>query len=283
MSEFSDRPLVAGSLIGTRSFRVDKLGRLTGVTHREVWRPGLNVAECRKGQGSLGAYMSGGTFYYTFSTTAAPKITLPTEPKSENEEPHQVASLDCACGFYAYTDDEANPHHEDGNVLAVVEASGVATVGTRGFRAEKAEIVALIAPSKPSVRNLWDRYSAWADSHGGLCGGIFAVGLLGGVFGPAFLITAGLWVLGILTFLLGAGAGLGTLAANLHGQQLSFRDQDRRLDGRDHLSAEAFARVQRNYPDVPVFRSLSAALDRFPLSAPPEPTPDDEDFWTRGI
>lgn len=285
MSEFSDRPLVAGSLIGTRSFRVDKLGRLTGVTHREVWKPGVNTAECRKGMGltwNMGGLITPATLYhYLGGGTVVPDVKAKPEVEpGPDEAPHQVASLGCACGFYAYTDNEANPHHEDGNVLAVVEASGVATVGTRGFRAEKAEIVAFVAPGRPKVRNLWDRYSEWSDDHFALSGVIVVLSVLGAIFGTAFFMTAGLWALGIAAFALGASGAIATIGANLHGQQLDFHDSRQK---RDHLSAEAFARVQRNYPDVPVFRSLSAALDRFPLSAPPEPTPDDEDFWTRGI
>lgn len=281
MSEFSDRPLVAGSLIGTRSFRVDKLGRLTGVSHREVWRPGLNEAECRKGSGwNLGGSIgNGATFYYYGGPSGTVRVTA--EPDLKDEKPHQVASLDCACGFYAYTDTASNPHHEEGNVLAVVEASGVATVGTRGFRAEKAEIVALIAPGRPNARSLWDSYSEWANDHTGICGLIFMVGLIAGIVGGSFAMTAHMFVLGIAAFVLGSGSSVATVVANLHGQQLSF--QDRRVTGRDHLSAETFALVQRNYPSVPVFKSLRDALDRFPLSVQPDPTPDDEDFWTRSI
>ena len=288
MSEFSDRPLVAGSLIGTRSFRVDKLGRLTGVTHREVWKPGVNTAECRKGMGltwNMGGLVIPGTIHHYLTggqlhvSGGFPDVKAEPEP-TEAETAHQVASLGCACGFYAYTDNEANPHHEDGNVLAVVEASGVATVGTRGFRAEKAEIVAFVAPGRPKVRNVWDRYSEWSNDHFALSGVIVVLSVLGAVFGTTFFMTAGLWALGIAAFALGTTGAIATIGANLHGQQLDFQDIRQK---RDHLSAEAFARVQRNYPDVPVFRSLSAALDRFPLSAQPEPTPDDEDFWTRGI
>ena len=40
MSDFSDRPFVAGVITGLRAFRIDLLGRLTGVVHRDVWTPG---------------------------------------------------------------------------------------------------------------------------------------------------------------------------------------------------------------------------------------------------
>lgn len=277
MSDFSDRPLVAGSLIGTRSFRVDKLGRLTGVTHREVWRPGLNEAECLRGQGfSYGGLIMPRAFTYYLGHSNGGSIDITAEPETKK---HQVASLDCACGFYAYTDTDANPHHEDGNVMALVEASGVATVGTRGFRAEKARIVALVAPKRPALAGWWDRYCLTLDGSPLATSILAPVGMASGILAGALLIGSSLLALGIAALIVGLGGGVASVAGMFRGQQLRFD----REDHREPLSAEAFALVQRAYPDVPVFPSLRAALDRFPLSAPPEPTPDDEDFWTRSI
>jgi hypothetical protein len=48
--EFSGVDFAAGTVRGTRSFKVDKLGRLTGVSYEQVWTPGENHAECRKGE-----------------------------------------------------------------------------------------------------------------------------------------------------------------------------------------------------------------------------------------
>ena len=58
------RPLVADSITGTRSFAVDKLGRLTGVTHKDVWRPGVNCAVCKIGDRMVleGEVLSGSVF-----------------------------------------------------------------------------------------------------------------------------------------------------------------------------------------------------------------------------
>jgi len=46
--EFSGLDFAAGVLTGARSFRIDKLGRLTGVNVPQVWTPGENTASCRK-------------------------------------------------------------------------------------------------------------------------------------------------------------------------------------------------------------------------------------------
>lgn len=80
-----------------------------------------------------------------------------------------------------------------------------------------------------------------------------------------------------LFLLLPALLGLLGLTAGVHAD---FGDCDRRYD-----VDERRAKLQRNYPDVPIFRSEKAALKAFPLTpppAPPEPTPEtDDNFWTR--
>lgn len=45
-NDFSQRPFVAGSLIGIRSWKIDSHARLTGVSYEDVWIPGVNSAVC---------------------------------------------------------------------------------------------------------------------------------------------------------------------------------------------------------------------------------------------
>lgn len=67
------------------------------------------------------------------------------DPEPEDDGTgHRVGSKDCTCGFYAYLDEGQNPNDHDGNVLAIVEGYGVVTYGSRGFRAEKIKVLALI-------------------------------------------------------------------------------------------------------------------------------------------
>lgn len=286
MSDFSDRPLVADSITGVRSFKVDTLGRLTGVSHVEIWRPGVNEAKCmgsRSGWISLGGYSPR-------SLTAARMISLSTpgysgtyeydvEPEGVKVDKHQVASLSCSCGFYAYTDREANPYHEDGNnLIGIVRGSGVATVGSRGFRCESAEVVALVDGSMArKTRTAWDRYCLWADGHLAISAFISVVGV---VFGLALGIVGGFtdspWFFALLLL---AVVGAATVRATFRGQDMRF------ASGRSSsLSADRVALVRRNYPDVQWFPSVNAAVKAFPLSAAPAapvPSPDDADFWTR--
>jgi hypothetical protein len=46
--EFGLIAFAAGVVTGARSFKVDKLGRLTGIHYPQIWKPGENIAECRK-------------------------------------------------------------------------------------------------------------------------------------------------------------------------------------------------------------------------------------------
>jgi hypothetical protein len=187
MSEFSDRPFVAGAVIGLRAFRVDALGRLTGVTHRDVWTPGENVAACYANPalasggiiynprtiqiGGGFSYATGGNYY---TASAAPSRDKPMRNKQGKEvvaKNHTVAGVKCTCGFYAYFDGGndyliqmnqqsygsgwitiGGSDDDAPRIGAIVEGWGVCTVGTRGFRAEKAKVVALIIPDSTKGR-----------------------------------------------------------------------------------------------------------------------------------
>lgn len=119
-----------GVVRGVRSFKVDRLGRLTGVSYPQVWRPGENLATCRRNE----------QFMLTFAQFALFDGGL---VKSPEPEPHALDG--CGHGFYAYYDG-SDDFHKEGMVSAVVEGYGEAVIGTRGFRCMKARIVALHIP-----------------------------------------------------------------------------------------------------------------------------------------
>lgn len=58
--EFAGIGLAIGVVTGARSFKIDKLGRLTGIHYEQVWRPGENEAECRKRDNLTSPYSIGG-------------------------------------------------------------------------------------------------------------------------------------------------------------------------------------------------------------------------------
>ena len=132
-----------GVVRGVRSFKIDKLGRLTGVNYQAVWMPGENHAECRaNGTDFLHALWRTSAQIqakYAFGASSIPE----TAPHIDLNSPHPMNS--CRHGFYAYYDG-SDDYHQPGYVSAVVEGYGETVIGTRGFRSMKARIVALHIP-----------------------------------------------------------------------------------------------------------------------------------------
>lgn len=297
------RPLVADSITGVRSFSVDKLGRLTGVTHKKVWRPGVNTATCptatvkvkaakaEKKPGTVDLTVDADMEAFRVALRRATQSFQPltyggwswhtTEERTRTDE-HRPGAQGCQCGFWAYFDGSDEFSSSD-RITAVVRGQGVVTVGSKGFRAEKAEIVALVDPNRPrSDVSTWHRWMHWLDDHDGTASG-FAV--LGGMVGLAGigLGTAGA-VMGDPVWLVALVAAIGLLASFLSFSAWRVLPFDCYSD-HDEAPAnhEQWDAVRRNYADVPVYPSLKAALRDFPLTPPPAPEPitpeNTPDFW----
>ncbi len=123
--DFGDRPLVAGSVRGVRAFQfihyalsAGSPDKLVSLGHQHIWEPGVNAARC-----------------------------IPVWPVPDRE--HDVASIGCSCGIYAYWASEADNLRDrtgwDRRVIGIIEGHGTLVAGARGFRSEKARIVALVA------------------------------------------------------------------------------------------------------------------------------------------
>lgn len=119
-----------GHVTGVRGFKQDSLGRLIGVSRPRVFRPGVNQAKC---------------------------------PSCKTKE-----LADCACGYYAYFQQEEYGKKADnsfygGTIGGIIKGHGRTVVGTKGFRAEKAELLGLFPidtvydkkaqPTKPDQRS----------------------------------------------------------------------------------------------------------------------------------
>lgn len=171
MSDFAgqDFDFAAGSVFGLRGWNMDNLGRLHGVTHEEVWLPGENVSICKQesripcpqvnrreesrkaseaGRAKVKSKKKGRDArreWYELSTTSYwPRVAC-SDPSCYRGEYHLVDSghrfdPSCECGFWAYDEAGFKAH---GRVVGVIEGYGKTTVGTKGFRCEKARIVAL--------------------------------------------------------------------------------------------------------------------------------------------
>ena len=102
------------------------MGRLTGVGDKQVGAPGENKAE-----GRANANIYGMT--WRMLTGKGMGAVEPPAPHSREG---------CKHGFYAYCEG-SDDYRQGDRVSAVIEGYGEAIVGTRGFRAMKARIVAL--------------------------------------------------------------------------------------------------------------------------------------------
>lgn len=254
MSRFSDRPFVAGSLNGVRAFSVDRLGRLTGVCYHTAWKPGENVATCAQTAGDASyRYDVGGLIM----SSRIPIHGLPTVPAA----PHHVAIKNCSCGFHAYFDG-TNDYAGEDSITGVIEGYGHVTVGAKGLRCEKAKIVALVVPRRrraPSLARWWQT-AMWA-----LASLVSLVGLLFARAGSHRLFAGALLVVDV-------------------GLAVWFGRRAHR-PGRSERPRVDFERVRDNYPDVPTYPTLKAALAEHSVAHPNPPqsiTPETcDDFWTR--
>jgi hypothetical protein len=143
---------------------------------------------------------------------------------------HQGIALKCTCGFYAYTNGK-NSYAAIGTVAGIIEGYGRMVIGTDGFRCEKARLVALVRLGHITALR-------WFN---------IACAALQTMFLVSYLISAK-WQSAALTVLFIAAPLLYLLIP------------------RRSVSREAFQCVHDNYPDVPVYRSVRAAVAAHPLT-----------------
>ena len=141
--DFTGPALAAGTVLGVRAFDIDNLGRLRGVTHADVFRPGENIARCRATPQGRWAHVPGGMTWAM------------DEPRE-----HHPGSADCECGYWAHYDG-THSYETKLRASAIIEGYGLVTLGTSGFRAGKARLVALVPPSHlPVAARVADLYGA---------------------------------------------------------------------------------------------------------------------------
>lgn len=114
MGKTREKIFVTSNLIGYRQWTFNGKGLRSMSMNSYIWSPGWNQAECMP-----------------FSIH-----------RTRTHETPEIPNLWCSCGFYAHHVPMTTTAKKD-QVLGVVEASGTVLVGDKGFRAEKARIVAL--------------------------------------------------------------------------------------------------------------------------------------------
>lgn len=113
-ADWGDRVL-HDSVRGIRSFQIIDTKLASPSRTNYVWKTGENKACCSR-------RMPGFRRWLTFG--------------------HVAGQLDCSCGFYAYHGANSDSSY-GGPLWGVVEGYGRVTIGSHGFRAQKAKILAL--------------------------------------------------------------------------------------------------------------------------------------------
>lgn len=251
MHEFSDRPFVAGSVIGLRAFWVHPNGMLDAPIYDHLFTSGVNEADCPM----------------TPDGRAFNRAMLNADRRAAGKpqfdyDGHTVAAADCTCGFYAYADgknDYLRPNADRGHlrIAGIVEGTGVVTIGRRGFRASKLRILGLIQPQVRMPR----RYAVAA----GYWAGCLAAATTLGITEIHDHDWTGLGIDIIWATL--AVAGL-KLAIPAHRRALADTRRKR------NQQAERFAVMRVRYPDIPIYPDKRAAVAAHPITDLTEYTED---------
>jgi hypothetical protein len=271
---FNDQStLVAGEVVGMRAFNVRRDGTLTGPHTDYPFEPGENHAECNYG-----------LHYYPFEA---------------------IGARNCSCGFYGYFYHASNSYHHGlvGTVQAIVKGTGNATVGTEGFRIEKAELLALVQPvrsefdyalkTERTVGNLYSRtvpkqprglrkfwyrkLLPWAYEHDLVPFITFALGMLLMVVGaPVLGFAVHNTALAIASGVVGGILWIGSLYAGIQSMDRAWTKFDvpfhRNFFQGEHAhksfnvtTPEVWEKVVEKYK-VPVFKSMKEAQRAFPMT-----------------
>lgn len=151
-----DYDFALGSVKGIRSWQIDGKGRLRGITHPAVWLPGENVATCRTRPRCPARAVGGGPNFFYDRPTLGPRALDTKACKvdgcdGKTHPPTHTFDADCECGFWAYDEVAFKPH---GQVTGVIEGYGRTTIGTKGFRCEKAKVVGLARENDDGILTL---------------------------------------------------------------------------------------------------------------------------------
>jgi hypothetical protein len=299
-TEFDGFALALGTVRGSRAFAVDDDGFLTGVTFRARWGAGVNVAECMRRRApeceheqALLISWSGGHLFPQLTG----KCGCPTLPDPCGDSPGRS----CKCGFYAFYEG-SNDYAKTSTVAAVVEAWGRTVVGTRGFRASKARIVAIYLPAevapeprtvtettkvdipaRPWEADAFDRSTVWWWLAGGATAMNVALGAWAAAAGVAVVTAWNLWDIRSARAL-HASTEDTVQAPRTRRRKLALRTRAHTVttthvrtlpQRKSHLmnvgaaagttlTAAQRDRIRANYPDVPVYDDLARMLADFP-------------------
>lgn len=144
-SDFGGVGLALGSVRGWRDWSLTSTGELKPLTHLSGgrWTPGENVATCQA---------------WVHKKQVGEQGDLSDEEyrwlKDEWKRNHTMD--ECEHGYYAYFDGNESGYRNGPTVTGVIEGYGEVVIGTKGFRAAKAKILALCVAPFDGMWNLDD-------------------------------------------------------------------------------------------------------------------------------
>jgi hypothetical protein len=246
--EFSGIGFAAGVVRGTRSFAVDKLGRLTGVSYKQVWTPGENEAICRLEDDPYSSFatqvqrLMGYSYYNAPPTRSFGSVAIGSSAMAGPAAPKR-SWVDALMGA---------PAVEPAIEKAVTKA--------------KEEEEARLKAEELAAEERQKRDTLADCSHG----------FYGYYDGSNDYYKQG--------YVMGVVEGYGETVIGTRG----FRCMKARIVAiriPKHVPDRLRAMILRNYPDVPVFDTFKAMVAEFPaddagVGVSPETDPD---FWTRAI
>lgn len=287
-------PFVNGAARGGRAFFLGQDGWLRGITYRQVWLPGENEAVCmvtkqppagRRVHWDDLPFKTGGVWFPYGREGATPNLL----PEHEWASCEGLAK-DCACGFYAYHAQQgygyaAGPAGGWGQrVEGIVEAYGKIILGSQGYRAQKARVVAVYLPPpssgdmeamkrKAELQVMKAEAQALLDQPlNGYARGTI-LGLIGAATSGALFVATRSPVDLLLT------AGWALLAAAVeHSSRKDWRWHNeelrrfiaavtRDLEACPPSFSETHQKMRENYPDLAVYTSKEEMVNDWPIAS----------------
>ena len=144
-----DAVAVFGAAIAGRSWHAHADGTLAGITYRHPWVRGTNAAWCPYSGAEPGTVVSEPDHWLDGKYPTSWNVGRVYTPALTST--HKPGALGCSCGWWAYMDQTLTTTWASGgtrasSVSGVVRLWGRMTRGTRGYRAQYADIQALIEP-----------------------------------------------------------------------------------------------------------------------------------------
>lgn len=132
---YHDTELCVGEVYGLRAWQVDAQGILHGVSYPQAWAAEHNVALCLQFSGAV--------------LVGSQQHREDYVPR-EKQRPCAGIETSCGCGFWQQNASETKPWNNTG-ILGVVRGYGIVVEGSKGFRSQYADIVALHIPERPTL------------------------------------------------------------------------------------------------------------------------------------